>query len=59
LDAARLDILSQEEARPRWIRRLPQYLREARSGGRWIWLSANERAALEASGFSPELSILN
>ena len=55
LDAALLEVLSVEDvARRRWIRRLPQYLREARSGGRWIWLNAEERAALAASGFSPE-----
>jgi hypothetical protein len=54
-DAALLDVLpAGDVARPRWIRRLPQYLREARSGGRWIWLSPQERAALAASGFSPE-----
>jgi len=40
--------------RRRWIRRLPQYLREARSGGRWIWLSAEERESLAVRGFSPE-----
>jgi len=56
LDAALLEALPAEDvARRRWIRRLPQYLREARSGGRWIWLNAEERAALVASGFSPEL----
>lgn len=55
LDAALLEGLPAEDvARRRWIRRLPQYLREARSGGRWIWLSAAECAALAASGFSPE-----
>jgi hypothetical protein len=54
-DAALLDVLpAGDVARPRWIRRLPQYLREARSGGRWIWLSPQERAALAANGFSPE-----
>lgn len=55
LDAALLESLPAEDVvRRRWIRRLPQYLREARSGGRWIWLSADERAAVEARGFSPE-----
>jgi hypothetical protein len=54
-DAALLDVLpAGDVARPRWIRRLPQYLHEARSSGRWIWLSAEEREALAASGFSPE-----
>jgi len=28
--------------RRRWIQRAPQYLREARSGSRWIWLSDHE-----------------
>ena len=28
--------------RRRWIQRAPQYLREARSGSRWIWLSDQE-----------------
>jgi len=55
LDAALLEALPVEDARRRWIRRLPQYLREARTGGRWIWLNAEERAVLAASGFSPEL----
>jgi len=55
LDAALLDVLpAGDAARPRWIRRLPQYLREARSGGRWIWLSGDERAALAERGFSSE-----
>jgi len=55
LDAALLEVLPTDDVvRPRWIRRLPQYLREARSGGRWIWLSAEERSAVEARGFSPE-----
>ena len=54
LDAALLETLPAEDARRNWIRRLPQYLREARSGGRWIWLSAEERAAVEARGFRPE-----
>jgi urocanate hydratase len=54
-DAALLDVLpAGDVARPRWIRRLPQYLRAARSGGRWIWLSAEERTALATRGFSPE-----
>ena len=54
LDEALLGVLSADDPRPRWIRRLPQYLREARSGGRWIWLSAEERTALATRGFSPE-----
>ena len=54
LDAALLEALPAEDVRRRWIRRLPQYLREARSGGRWIWLSDAERIALAARGFNPE-----
>jgi urocanate hydratase len=54
LDAALLEVLPADVARQRWLRRLPQYLREARSGGRWIWLNASELAALEVRGFSPE-----
>jgi len=29
--------------RRRWIQGVPQYLREARSGGRWVWLTEEER----------------
>lgn len=55
LDAELLESLpSADVVRRRWIRRLPQYLREARSGGRWIWLSAEERESLAVRGFSPE-----
>jgi len=53
LDAALLEALPAEDVRKRWIRRLPQYLREARSGGRWIWLSASESEAMEARSFKP------
>jgi urocanate hydratase len=34
--------------RRRWIRQVPKYLREARSGGRWIWLSKEEEEQLGA-----------
>jgi urocanate hydratase len=55
LDAALLGVLpAGDVTRLRWIRRLPQYLREARSGGRWIWLGDNERAMVAECGFSPE-----
>ena len=55
LDEELLESLpSADVVRRRWIRRLPQYLREARSGGRWIWLSAEERESLAVRGFSPE-----
>jgi len=33
--------------RRRWIQRAPQYLREARSGSRWIWLTELEWAQLK------------
>lgn len=39
--------------RRRWLERVPKYLREARSGGRWIWLSDEELAALAEAGLSP------
>ncbi len=55
LDVALLETLPAEDLRRRWVRRLPQYLREARSGGRWIWFSADECKALAARGFSPRL----
>ena len=32
--------------RRRWLQRVPQYLREARSGGRWVWLTKDERRDL-------------
>jgi len=55
LDVALLEALPAEDVvRRRWIRRLPQYLREARSGGRWIWLNVEERAAVTSNGISPE-----
>jgi hypothetical protein len=44
LDASLLAVIGGDDAvRRRWIQRVPQYLREARSGGRWIWLSDEER----------------
>jgi urocanate hydratase len=30
-------------ARRRWVQRVAQYLRDARSGGRWVWLTEEER----------------
>ena len=39
--------------RRRWLERVPKYLREARSGGRWTWLSDEELESLAARGFSP------
>ncbi|HEV2645831.1 MAG TPA: hypothetical protein VGU46_05635 [Acidobacteriaceae bacterium] len=50
IDAALLDVMGDEDvARRRWVTRVPQYVREARSGGRWIWLSDQERQRLAAS----------
>jgi urocanate hydratase len=37
----------------RWLERVPKYLREARSGGRWTWLSDEELEGLERQGLSP------
>jgi len=46
-------IPSADLIRHRWIERAPQFLREARSGGRRIWLSEAELAALAAQGVAP------
>ena len=44
LDERLLAILPVDDpGRRRWIQRVPQYLREARSGGRWVWLTEDER----------------
>jgi urocanate hydratase len=53
IDAALLATLSAEDARRRWVERIPAYLREARTGGRWIWLTTAECESLAAAGFSP------
>jgi hypothetical protein len=54
VDEALLAILSPDDlVRRRWIERVPRYLREARSGGRWIWLRDEEREAMERQGLSP------
>jgi urocanate hydratase len=34
--------------RRRWVQQIPKYLREARSGGRWIWLSREEEPQARA-----------
>jgi hypothetical protein len=44
---------AEELVRRRWIQRVPKYLRDARSGGRWIWLSEEELASFAARGLSP------
>jgi hypothetical protein len=47
LDASLLAVIGGDDVvRRRWVQRVPQYLREARSGGRWIWLSDEERQQL-------------
>ena len=46
-------ILPGDLVRCHWILRAPQFLREARSGGRWIWLSEDELTTLAAQGLTP------
>jgi hypothetical protein len=54
IDATLLAALPAEDiVRRRWIERVPKYLREARSGGRWTWLSDEELEGLEQQGLSP------
>lgn len=54
IDTALLaSILPGDLVRCHWIQRAPQFLREARSGGRWTWLSDDELAALAAQGLTP------
>jgi urocanate hydratase len=49
IDERLLAILSAEDVvRRRWIQRASKYLRDARVGGRWIWLSDEERKQLSA-----------
>jgi urocanate hydratase len=44
IDDQLLAMISAEDlARRHWVQRAPQYLREARTGNRWIWLSEQER----------------
>jgi hypothetical protein len=44
LDEKVLEILPPEDLiRRRWMQRVAKYLREARSGGRWVWLTEEER----------------
>lgn len=55
LDQELLAIFPSEDfVRRRWIERVPSYLRDARSGGRWIWLSEEEVKELQAAGINPE-----
>jgi len=54
LDEALLIVLPPDDpVRRRWIERVPKYLREARSSGRWIWLSEKELQSLAAQGLNP------
>ncbi|MGA1981744.1 MAG: hypothetical protein ABSG84_04665 [Acidobacteriaceae bacterium] len=54
IDAALLAALPAEDVvRRRWLERVPKYLREARSAGRWTWLSDEELELLAAQGLSP------
>ena len=54
IDAALLTALPSEDVvRRRWLERVPKYLREARSAGRWTWLSDEELESLAAQGLSP------
>jgi urocanate hydratase len=44
LDERVLAILPPDDlVRRRWVQRVAQYLRDARSGGRWVWLTEDER----------------
>jgi Urocanase Rossmann-like domain len=54
IDAALLAVFPAEDiVRRRWLDRVPKYLREARSGGRWTWLSKQELESLAEAGLSP------
>jgi Urocanase Rossmann-like domain len=54
IDEALLEVIPSEDlVRRRWIERVPRYLREARSGGRWIWLNQQELASVTGRGLSP------
>ena len=54
IDAALLAAVPPDDLlRRRWLQRAPQFLREARSGGRWIWLAHSELSALAAQGLTP------
>jgi hypothetical protein len=43
-----------DTVRLRWLDRIPKYLREARSRGRWTWLNDAELEFLANQGFTPE-----
>jgi urocanate hydratase len=45
IDRRLLELLPVEDrVRRRWVERVPNYLHEARRGGRWIWLTDKDRA---------------
>lgn len=47
LDDRLLSLLPANDlVRRRWVQQVPKYLREARTAGRWIWLSEEERQRL-------------
>ena len=53
-DAALLAVMPADDlTRRRWVERAPQFLREARTGGRWIWLRESELAPLAEQGITP------
>jgi hypothetical protein len=55
VDAALLALLPAGDlVRRRWLQRVPQFLREARTGRRWIWLSGAELDMLAAKGITPD-----
>jgi len=52
LDERVLAILPADDpVRRRWIQRVAQYLRDARSGGRWVWLAEEELKRLSKADF--------
>jgi hypothetical protein len=53
IDAALQKTFDGDQVRRRWLERVPKYLREARSGGRWIWLNDAELALLAEAGLIP------
>ncbi|HXE07161.1 MAG TPA: hypothetical protein VN612_04640 [Acidobacteriaceae bacterium] len=54
VDAALFGILPASDlVRSRWLQRAPQFLREARRGGRWIWLTERELTSLASQGITP------
>jgi hypothetical protein len=54
IDESLLAVLpSDDPVRRHWIELVPRYLREARSSGRWIWLSEKELQSLAQQGLNP------